>query len=118
MGTTRRSSNTNSLPRQCWVFPYRDCSVADPNPDPDPPDPDPPDPRIFGPPGSGSGSISLRCGPDPSIIKQKYRSKKNLISTVLWLLFDFLPLKNYVKVPSQSSMQKNIFFLISFLLAS
>ncbi len=24
------------------------------------PDPDPPDPRVFGPPGSGSGSISQR----------------------------------------------------------
>ena len=31
------------------------CSVADPDPDPNP-DPDPPDPRVFGPPGSGSGS--------------------------------------------------------------
>jgi hypothetical protein len=30
-------------------------SVADPNPDP-------PDPRVFGPPGSGSGSISKRYG--------------------------------------------------------
>jgi hypothetical protein len=44
-------------------------SVADP-------DPDPPDPHVFGPPGSGSGSISQRYGsgsaldPDPSIIKQ------------------------------------------------
>jgi hypothetical protein len=26
------------------------------------PDPDPPDPRVFGPPGSGSGSISQRYG--------------------------------------------------------
>ncbi len=30
-------------------------SVADP-------DPDPPDPHVFGPPGSGSGSISQRYG--------------------------------------------------------
>ncbi len=37
-------------------------SVADPNPDP-------PDPYVFGPPGSGSQSISM--DPDPSIIKQK-----------------------------------------------
>ena len=35
--------------------PYCNCSVADPDPDPNP-DPDPPDPRVFGPPGSGSGS--------------------------------------------------------------
>ncbi len=26
--------------------------------------------------------------------------EKTLISTVLWLLFDYLPLKKYVKVPS------------------
>jgi hypothetical protein len=26
------------------------------------PDPDPPDPRVFGPPGSGSGSISQKFG--------------------------------------------------------
>jgi hypothetical protein len=31
------------------------CSVADPDLDPNP-DLDPPDPRVFGPPGSGSGS--------------------------------------------------------------
>ncbi len=31
------------------------CSVVDP-------DPEPPDPRVFGPPGSGSGSISQRYG--------------------------------------------------------
>ncbi len=30
-------------------------SVPDPNPDP-------PDPHVFGPPGSGSGLISQRCG--------------------------------------------------------
>jgi hypothetical protein len=41
--------------------------------------------------------------PDPSIFK---------ISTVLLLLFDFLPFKNDVKVPSKSNMQKNL--LISF----
>jgi hypothetical protein len=51
-------------------------SVADPDPDPDPPDQ-----HVFGPPGSGSGSISQRYGsgsgtisqmyPDPSIVQQK-----------------------------------------------
>ncbi len=45
---------------------------------------------------------------DPSIIKQKI-VRKTLISTVLRLLFDFLPLKNYVKVPSKSNMQNNYF---------
>jgi hypothetical protein len=36
-------------------------------------DPDPSDPHVFGPPGSGSGSISrgMVPDPDPSIIKQK-----------------------------------------------
>jgi hypothetical protein len=51
-------------------------SVADPDPNQDPSDP-----HVFGPPGSGSGSISQRYGtmdpdsdpvldPDPSIIEQ------------------------------------------------
>jgi hypothetical protein len=42
-----------------------DISVADPDPNPDldpNPDPDPPDPHVFGPPGSGSGTISQRYG--------------------------------------------------------
>ena len=55
--------------------------------------------------------------PNPSISKQKMR--KALISSVLWLLFDFLSLKNYVKVPlKNSNMQENFFLKISFLLAS
>ncbi len=45
-------------------------SVADPDLNPDP---DPSDPYVFGPPVSGSGSISQRydLDPAPSIIKQK-----------------------------------------------
>ncbi len=81
-------------------------SVADPNPDP-------PDPRIFGPPGSGSGFISQRCGSGSGSgsFYQAKMVRKTLISAVLWILFDLLPSKNYVKVPvpSQSSMQKNVF---------
>jgi hypothetical protein len=54
---------------------YFSISVPDPNPDQ-------PDPHVFGPPGSGFGSIRQRCGSgpdsDPSIIKQN--SKKNLDS--------------------------------------
>jgi hypothetical protein len=30
-----------------------------------------------------------------------------MIPTVLWRLFDFLSLKNYVNVPSKSNKQKN-----------
>ncbi len=36
-------------------------------------------------------------------------SKKTMIPTVLWLLFDFLSLKNDVNVPSNSNKQKNFF---------
>ncbi len=52
------------------------------------------------------------------LLSSSKNSKKTLISTVLWLLFEFLPLKNDVKVPSKSNMQKNCFFKICFLLAS
>ncbi len=47
--------------------------------------------------------------PDPSIIKQKQEKNLDFYSFVfkLWLLFDFLSLKNYVKVSSKSTMQKN-----------
>jgi hypothetical protein len=41
---------------QVNVLEYVSDSVADPDPR------DPPDPRVFGPPGSGSGSISQRYG--------------------------------------------------------
>jgi hypothetical protein len=34
-------------------------------------DPDPPDPHVFGPPGSGSTSLSNGSDPDPSISMQK-----------------------------------------------
>ncbi len=69
-----------------------------------------PDPHVFGPPGSGSGSGSFYH--EARIVR------KTLISAVLWLLFDFLSLKNDVKVPSKSNMQKNIVKKICFFLAS
>ncbi len=31
-----------------------------------------------------------------------------MIPTVLWLLYDFLSLKNYLNVPSKSNKQKNL----------
>ncbi len=74
-------------------------------------------PYVFGPPGSLSGSISQRNG--SGSISQRYGSgsfyhqakivRKTLISTVFWLLFDFLSLKNDVNVPSKSHKQKNLF---------
>ncbi len=62
-----------------------DISVADP------------DPRVFGPPGSGSTSLSS-CK----------NSKKNLDSYYLVTLFDFLSLKNDVNVASKSNRQKKL----------
>ncbi len=65
-------------------------SVPDPNSDPDPPDPH---------------------------VSSSKKSKKNLGPTVLWLLLDFLSLKNDVNVPSKRNEQKN-FFKISLLFLS
>ncbi len=59
--------------------------------------------------GSGSGSGSFYY--------QAKIVRKTLIPTDLWLLFDFISLKNDVNVPSKSNQQEN-FFSISFLLAS
>jgi hypothetical protein len=49
----------------------------------------------FGPPGSGS------------LYHHAKIVKKTLIPTVLWLLYDFLSLKNDVNIPSKSNKQKN-----------
>jgi hypothetical protein len=70
-------------------------SVADPEPNPDRSDL-----YVFGPSGSGSGSISQRSGPGSFYHNGKI-VRKTLISTVLLLLFDFLSLKNDVNVPSK-----------------
>jgi hypothetical protein len=66
--------------------------------------------------------------PDPSLFvriririwiltSSSKKSKKILISTVLFLLYDFLSFKNYVNVPSKSNKQrileKNLFLLAS-----
>jgi hypothetical protein len=71
-------------------------------------DPDPSDPYVFGPPGSGAGPSSQRYG-SRSFYHQAKIVRKTLIPTVLWLLFDFLSLKNDVNVPSKSNRQKNFF---------
>ncbi len=66
-----------------------------------------PDPHVCGPPGSGFISLSYRSGSGSRSFNHWAKIvRKNLISTVLWLHFDFLPLKNDVKVPSKSNMQK------------
>jgi hypothetical protein len=76
---------------------------------------------------SGSGStcfwasrIRIRILLLSSFYHQAKIVRKTLIPPVLWLLMDFLSLKNGVKVPSKStgSKQKNCFKIISFLLAS
>ncbi len=65
---------------------------------------------------SGSGSTSQRYG-SGSFYHQAKIVRKTLIPPVLWLLLDFLSLKNDVNVPSKSNKQKN-FIKISLLLAS
>ncbi len=55
-----------------------------------------PDPHVFGP--HGSGSISQRYGSGPGYFCQLAKIvRKTLIPTVLWLLLDFLSLKNDVQ---------------------
>ncbi len=69
-------------------------------------------PHVFGPLESGSGSISQRYRSwSGSFYHQAKILRKTLIPTVLWLLLDFLSMKNGVNVPSKSNKQKN-FFLI------
>ncbi len=58
--------------------------------------------------GLPSPDPSLFCtDPDPSLNKQKVW--KTLISTILWLLFDFLSIKTDVNVPSKTMRNKLIF---------
>jgi hypothetical protein len=78
-------------------------------------DPDPSDSYVFGPPGSRSRSISQRYGSGSgSFYHQAKIVRKTLIPTDLLLLFDFLSLKNDVKVPSKSNKQKKPFFKLVF----
>ncbi len=68
-----------------------------------------PDPNVFGPPGSGSISQMYWPGSRSGFYNQANIIRKTLIPTVLWLLLDFLSLKNDVNVPSKSNKQKNFF---------
>jgi hypothetical protein len=65
-------------------------SVADPDPNPDP--------RVFGPPGSGSGSFYHHAK----------NGKKNLDSSYFVTLFEFLSLKTDVNVASKGHKQKKL----------
>ncbi len=56
-----------------------------------------PDPHVFGPTRSGS------------FYYQAILVRETLIPSVLWLLFDFLSLNNYVNVTSKGKKQKNLF---------
>ncbi len=80
------------------------------------PDPDP-HPHIFGPPGSGSGSISRVRGMDPApdldpsiiLLSSSKNSKKNLDSYCFLTFFWTLSLKKDVNVLSRSNKQENYF---------
>ncbi len=90
------------------------------------------EPLVFRPPGSGS--VIICTDPNPSINKQKYgihqqaknpseskpKSSKTLISTVLWLLINLLPvsLKTDVSLRYLSNKQKTFTFLAGILKAT
>jgi hypothetical protein len=74
--------------------------------------PDPPDPHVFRPAGSGSTCevwIRIRLWIRiPILLSSCKNNKKNLESYYFVTLFDFLSLKNNVKVPSKSNKQKKL----------
>ncbi len=84
------------------TFPLGQCCGTDPNSDPDL---SKHDPYVFEP----SGSVSQRSGSRSFYHEAKIVSK-TLIPTVLWLIFDFLSLKNDVNVPSKRNKQKKIYY--------
>jgi hypothetical protein len=72
------------------------------------PNPDPWDPYVFRPPGSASGSIIYLYGSGSGSLHQQAKTRrKTLISTVLWLLYGFLSLKNDVRAPPKKNKHKN-----------
>jgi hypothetical protein len=83
-------------------------------------DQDPPDPYVFGPPGSGSGSINTRYG-SGSFCRQAKIVRKPLIPTVLLILLDVLSFEIDVNVPfikSIGNKQKNCFKKIIFFVSN
>ncbi len=87
-------------------LPFRGTSVQDP-------DPDPPDQHVFGPPGSGFGSISQRYGSGSGSFYHRAKIvRKTLIPTILWLFLTFYLWKMYLqKVISRKNKNKNLFFV-------
>ncbi len=71
----------------------------------------------FYPPGSLSGSVIYLYG-SGSFHQQAKKWRKTLIPTVLWLLYDFLSLKNDANVPSKRNKHKNLELKKYFLLVS
>ncbi len=63
--------------------------------------------------GPGSGSISTRYG-SGSFYHHAKVVGKTLVSTVLWLLYDFLAFKNDVNVSSKSSKHIKLFLKLIF----
>ncbi len=70
--------------------------------------------------GSGSGYVESICFWTSRILIRILLSsskntvvRKTLIPTVLWLLYDFLSLKNDVNVPSKSNKHKNFKFIFT-----
>ncbi len=73
-------------------------------------DPDLYDKYVFGP--SGSISTRYRSGGSGSFDHQAKIVRKPMIPTVLWLLYDFLSLKNDVNVKVISTLKNNFFVAI------
>ncbi len=81
-------------------------SVADPDPNSDP--------HVFGPPGSGSGSISQRYGSGRILLSWSINSKKILDLYCFVTYFWFFTFEKRCKIPSKSNMQINFFFKLVF----
>jgi hypothetical protein len=91
-----KKSHSNFTPKKDSIFPS---SVADP--------------YVFGPPGSGSGSISQRYGSGSgsgSFYHQAKIARKTLISTVLGLFMTFYLCKTmYTGIYLQNAVSRKIF---------
>jgi hypothetical protein len=71
---------------------------------------------VFGSPGSISVSQRYESGTGSGSFHHQEKivrmERKTLIPSVLWLLYDFLSLKNYVNVPSKSNKHKTLCLII------